>query len=132
MRMLSFTKFKTEYPAIVFDDTSDVALSCEPTVSPLNENTIDFRISFDESDDEDYMEIFDKNSFSYKIIHVNNLKMDSKNENDKINMPSFPSPEPTIGYINDLDFFKDFDNEFPAIAYNDDLKSKSDPLTEPS
>nr|GEV17810.1 putative Gag-Pol polyprotein [Tanacetum cinerariifolium] len=51
----SFTNFKTEYPAIVFDDTSDTTLSCEPTVSPFNENEIDFRISYDESDDEDYM-----------------------------------------------------------------------------
>ncbi|GJS68941.1 hypothetical protein Tco_0683506 [Tanacetum coccineum] len=93
----SFTNFKTEYPSIVFDDTltSDAALSCEPTVSPLNENEIDFRISFDESDDEDYMVIFDKNSFSYKIIYVDNLKMDSENENDKVNMPSSSSPEPT-------------------------------------
>ncbi|GKA60722.1 hypothetical protein Tco_0760129 [Tanacetum coccineum] len=28
-------------------------LSCEPTVSSLNNDEIDFRISFDESDDED-------------------------------------------------------------------------------
>ncbi|GJY84815.1 hypothetical protein Tco_0498841 [Tanacetum coccineum] len=27
----SFTNLKTEYPAIVFDDTSDATLSCEPT-----------------------------------------------------------------------------------------------------
>nr|GEV28725.1 hypothetical protein [Tanacetum cinerariifolium] len=33
---------------------SKAALSCEPTVSPLNDNEIDFRISLDESDDEDY------------------------------------------------------------------------------
>ncbi|GKB18352.1 hypothetical protein Tco_0852275 [Tanacetum coccineum] len=40
---------ETEFPAIVLNDalTSEVTLSCEPTV-------IDFRISFDESDDEDY------------------------------------------------------------------------------
>ncbi|GJU69847.1 hypothetical protein Tco_1256106 [Tanacetum coccineum] len=50
-------------------------------------------------------------------------------ENDKVNMPSSLSPEPSFGYINDLDFFKDFENEFPTIAYND-LKSKSDPLIE--
>ncbi|GJT83251.1 hypothetical protein Tco_1057593 [Tanacetum coccineum] len=43
-------------------------------------------------------------------------------------MPSFPSPEPTISHSY-LDFFKDFENEFPAITYNDDLTSK---LTEPS
>nr|GEX79485.1 hypothetical protein [Tanacetum cinerariifolium] len=93
-----FTNFKTEFPAIVFDDTltSDAALSFEPTVSPLNENEIDFRISFDESNDEDYTVIFDKNSFSYKIIYVDNLKTDSENDNDKVDMPLFPSSEPTV------------------------------------
>ncbi|GKC45917.1 hypothetical protein Tco_1063639 [Tanacetum coccineum] len=64
---------ETEFPAIVFDDafTSKVTHSCEPTVSPLNDNKIDFRILFDKSDDEDYTVIYDKNSFSYKIIYVN-------------------------------------------------------------
>ncbi|GKB09821.1 hypothetical protein Tco_0843744, partial [Tanacetum coccineum] len=87
---------ETEFPAIVFDDafTSEVTPSYEPTVSPLNDNKIDFRISFDESDDEDYT--------------------------------------PTVSYSNDLDFFKDFENEFPAIVYNDGLTSKSDFLTEPT
>ncbi|GJY96590.1 hypothetical protein Tco_0513500 [Tanacetum coccineum] len=87
-----FTNFESEFPAIVFDDTSDASLSCEPTVSPLNDNKIDFRISFDESDYEDY----------------------------------------TVSYSNDLDSFKDFENEFPAIIYNDALTSKSDFLTEPT
>ncbi|GJY64716.1 hypothetical protein Tco_0466176 [Tanacetum coccineum] len=127
----SFTNLETEYPTIVFDDTSDASLSCEPTVSPLDNNEIDFKILFDESDDEDYMVIFDKNSFSCKTIYVDNLKTNSEDENDKVNMPSSLSPEPTFGYIDDLDFFKDFENEFPAIAYND-LNSKSDPLIEPS
>ncbi|GKA32297.1 retrovirus-related pol polyprotein from transposon TNT 1-94 [Tanacetum coccineum] len=47
-------------------------------------------------------------------------------------MPSFPSPEPEVSYFNDLDFFKDFENEFPAIVYNDALTSKLDLLTEPT
>ncbi|GKE58363.1 hypothetical protein Tco_1497548 [Tanacetum coccineum] len=70
---------KTEFPAIVFDDafTSEVTLSYEPMVSPPNDNETEFRISFDESDDEDYTIIYDINSFSYKIIYVNDLKMDS-------------------------------------------------------
>ncbi|GKB08528.1 hypothetical protein Tco_0836840, partial [Tanacetum coccineum] len=54
----SFTNLETEYPAIVLDDTSDATLSCEPTVSPLDQNEIDFEISFDKSDDEDYMNEF--------------------------------------------------------------------------
>ncbi|GKC67122.1 hypothetical protein Tco_1099720 [Tanacetum coccineum] len=122
---------ETEFPAIVFDDalTSEVTPSYEPTVSPLNDNQIDFKISLNEPDDEDYMVIYDKNSFSYKIIYVNDLKTDSENDNDKVNMPS---PEPEVSYSNDLDFFKDFENKFPAIVYNDALTSKSDFLTEPT
>ncbi|GJU35173.1 hypothetical protein Tco_1183527, partial [Tanacetum coccineum] len=105
---------ETEFPALVFDDafTSEVTHSCEPTISPLNDNKIDFRISYDESDDEDYTI--------------------QKNDNDKVNMPSFSSPKPTVSYFDDLDFFKDFENEFPAIVYNDALTSKSDFLTEPT
>ncbi|GKB33452.1 hypothetical protein Tco_0872853 [Tanacetum coccineum] len=60
----------------------------------FNDNEIDFRISFDESDDEDYT--------------------------------------PEVSYFNDLDFFKDFENEFLAIVYNDALTSKLDLLTEPT
>ncbi|GJZ65824.1 hypothetical protein Tco_0622520 [Tanacetum coccineum] len=124
---------ETEFPAIAFNDkvSSEKTLSCEPTVSSLNDE-IDFRISFDDSDDEDYMVIFDKNSFSYKIISTNDLKTDSKNDNEKGNLPSLPSPEPTVNCLDDLDFFNGFEKEFLAIIYNDALTSKSDFLTEPT
>ncbi|GKC29125.1 hypothetical protein Tco_1036419 [Tanacetum coccineum] len=124
---------ETEFPAIVFSDTltSEAALSCEPKVNYLNNDKIDFRISFDESDDEDCMVIFDKKSFSYKIISVNNLKTDSKNDNDKVNMHLLPSPKPMVSYFDDLDFFKDFENEFLAIVSNDAQTSKLDLLTKP-
>ncbi|GJT34208.1 hypothetical protein Tco_0924627 [Tanacetum coccineum] len=119
---------ETEFPAIVFNDmlTFEAALSCEPKVRSLNNDEIDFRISFNDSDDEDYTVIFDKNSFSYKIISVNNLKTNSENNNEKVNMPSFPPPEPTVSCFDDLDFFKDFENEFPTIVYNDALTSKTE------
>ncbi|GKE14088.1 hypothetical protein Tco_1421665, partial [Tanacetum coccineum] len=86
---------ETEFPAIVFNDnlTSNEIHFCEPTVSSHNDE-IDFRISFDESDDEGYT--------------------------------------PTVNFLNDLDFFKDFGNEFPVIVYNDALTSKSDFSTEPT
>ncbi|GJY92254.1 hypothetical protein Tco_0508036 [Tanacetum coccineum] len=50
-----FRSIETEFPAIAFNDgvLSEKTLSCEPTVSSLNDE-IDFRISFDDSDDEDY------------------------------------------------------------------------------
>ncbi|GKB39001.1 hypothetical protein Tco_0883943 [Tanacetum coccineum] len=124
---------ENEFPAIVFNDslTSNETLSCEPMVSFLNDE-IDFRISFDDSDDEDYTVVFDKNSFSYKIISTNDLKTDSENDNEKVNMPLFPSHEPTVSCIDDLDFFKDFENEFPTIVYNDALTSKLDFSTKPT
>ncbi|GKC87396.1 hypothetical protein Tco_1148045 [Tanacetum coccineum] len=125
---------KARRHVIVLNDmlTPEVTLSCEHTVSPLNDNKIDFRISFGESDDEDYTVIYDKNSFSYKIIFVDDLKTDSENDNEKVNMPLFLSPEHTVSYFDDLDYFKDFEKEFPAIVYNDALTSKSDFLTEPT
>ncbi|GJZ99721.1 hypothetical protein Tco_0672272 [Tanacetum coccineum] len=124
---------KTKFPAITLinEISSEKTLSCEPTVSSLN-NKVDFRISFDDFNDEDHTIIFDKNSFSYKIIYVNNLKTDSKNDNEKVNMPSLPSPKPTVSCFDDLDFFNDLENEFLAIVYNDALTSKSDLSNEPT
>ncbi|GJZ99509.1 hypothetical protein Tco_0672060 [Tanacetum coccineum] len=75
---------KIEFPSIAF--------TCEPTISSLNDE-INFRVLFDDSDDEDYT--------------------------------------PTVSCFDDLDFFKDFENDIPAIVYNDAQTSKSDLLTEP-
>ncbi|GKB32050.1 hypothetical protein Tco_0871451, partial [Tanacetum coccineum] len=122
---------ETKFPAIVFNDnlTSNEIPSCEPTVISLN-NELDFRISFDESDDEDYTVVFDKNLFSYKIISSNDLKMDSENYNEKVNKPLFPSPEPTVSYETSLSEYDEdeqnvlyFNDLFPFnIIYPDDLK----------
>ncbi|GJZ47542.1 hypothetical protein Tco_0601374 [Tanacetum coccineum] len=131
--ILDLRSVETEFPAIVFNDnlTSNEIPSCEPTISSLNDE-INFRISFDESDNEDYTVVFNKNSFSYKTISTNDLKTDSENDNEKVNKPLFPLPEPTVSCIDDLDFFKEFENEFPAIVYNDALTSKSNFSTEPT
>nr|GEZ79491.1 hypothetical protein [Tanacetum cinerariifolium] len=51
---------------------------------------------------------------------------DLENDNEKVNMPSFQSPETKVSCIDDLDFFKDFENEFPVIVYNDALTSELD------
>ncbi|GJU94112.1 putative nucleotidyltransferase, ribonuclease H [Tanacetum coccineum] len=110
---------KKKLEDIVFDNTL-TTIPSEPTVCPPNENKVDFRISLEEFDDEDYTVIFDENSFSYKIISINDLKTDSENDN----MPL--SPNLTVDYLDDLDYFKDFENEFPAIVYNNGLTSKSD------
>ncbi|GKB26186.1 hypothetical protein Tco_0865587, partial [Tanacetum coccineum] len=104
--------FVTEFPAIVFSNTFTTP-PYEPTVNPSNESKLDFRISCDESDDEDYTVIFDENSFSYKIISVNDLKTVLENNDNNVT--------PTIDY--DLNYFV---NEFPAIVYIDGLTPKSD------
>nr|GEU65661.1 hypothetical protein [Tanacetum cinerariifolium] len=124
---------ETEFPAIVFNDslTSNKTHSYEPNVSSLNDE-IDFRISFDESNDEDYTVVFDKISFSYKIISTNDLKTNLENDNEKVNMPLFPLPDLEDSYFDNLDFFKDFEIEFSAIIYNDAQTSKLDFLTEPT
>ncbi|GJX21365.1 hypothetical protein Tco_0224042 [Tanacetum coccineum] len=91
---------ETKFPAIAFNDgvSSEKTLSREPTVSSLNDE-IDFRVSFDDSGDEDYTIFFDKNSFSYKKISTNDLKTVSENDNKKVNLPSLPSHEPTVSCL---------------------------------
>ncbi|GKA06745.1 hypothetical protein Tco_0685969 [Tanacetum coccineum] len=64
------------------------------------------------------------------MISVNNLITDSENDNEIAGIPSFSPPKPTITYVDDLNFFKDFENEFLAIVYNDAQTPKSDYLTE--
>nr|GEZ51012.1 hypothetical protein [Tanacetum cinerariifolium] len=46
---------EVKFPAIAFNNevSSEITLSCEPMVSSLNDE-INFRVSFDDSDDEDY------------------------------------------------------------------------------
>ncbi|GKB65270.1 hypothetical protein Tco_0921456 [Tanacetum coccineum] len=76
-----FKDFEVDFPAIVYNDAlaSDPEVSFEPTVSPHNAIKVDFdfTVSFAESDDEDYTFIYDKNSSSYKLISVNDLKSDT-------------------------------------------------------
>ncbi|GJU96724.1 hypothetical protein Tco_1321480 [Tanacetum coccineum] len=87
-----FKDFKIDLPSVVYKDAlaSDDEILSEPTVSPHHDNRVDFdfKISFGESDDEDYTVIYDKNLFHYKLIYVNDLKSDSNNDNDEINIPS--------------------------------------------
>ncbi|GKA96981.1 hypothetical protein Tco_0824875 [Tanacetum coccineum] len=107
------------------------ALQCKSQVTTPVNDEIEFRLSFEESNDEDYTIICDQNMFSYKMIFLNNLKTDSENDNEKARVPSFPPPKLTTSYIDDLDFFNDLENEFLTIVYNDAQTSKSDLLIEP-
>ncbi|GJU27136.1 hypothetical protein Tco_1165757, partial [Tanacetum coccineum] len=59
-----FKDFENEFPAIVYKYAK----------------SFDFVISFDESDGEDNTFTYDKNSFSYKLFFVNDLKSDSDND----------------------------------------------------
>ncbi|GJU59483.1 hypothetical protein Tco_1237249 [Tanacetum coccineum] len=83
------TGFEADFPAIVYNDalTSNHDVSPEPTTSIYNaiKTDFDFSISFSDSDDEDYTFINDKDSFSYKLILVNDLKPESVNDHVEIN-----------------------------------------------
>ncbi|GJW35751.1 hypothetical protein Tco_0058671 [Tanacetum coccineum] len=81
-----------DFPAIVYKDalTPDHEFSFEPTLSAHRDDGIDFefKISFDESDEEDYIVSYDKNSFSYKLTFVNDLKPDLDNDKVEIKISS--------------------------------------------
>ncbi|GJS14385.1 hypothetical protein Tco_0408857 [Tanacetum coccineum] len=57
-------------------------------------------------------------------------RMHGKSLNDALTSEVALSCEPPC-YFDDLDYFKDFEKEFPTIAYNEALTSKLDFLTEP-
>ncbi|GJZ65220.1 hypothetical protein Tco_0621916 [Tanacetum coccineum] len=81
--------FETNFPAIVYNDasTSNQNVSSEPTVSIYNaiKADIDFHISFSDFEDEDYTFIYNKDSSSYKLIPINDLKPEPVNDHVEIN-----------------------------------------------
>ncbi|GJR45978.1 hypothetical protein Tco_1314081 [Tanacetum coccineum] len=124
-----FKDFETEFPTIVYKDglTPIPEVSSEPTVSPHYVKEIDFEISFAESDDEDYTFTYDKDSFSHKLISVNDLKSDSGNDNDKINvklssMDISIKPLDSVINVNVNTYSHEFDENFET---NHDIPGKS-------
>ncbi|GJY95144.1 hypothetical protein Tco_0511505 [Tanacetum coccineum] len=120
---------ETEFPAIVFNDalTSEVTLSCEPTVSSLNDNEIDFRISFDKSDVEDYTNEFPAIVYNDALTSksdflteptVSPQHIDEFNLKNKTSLSECDEEEQNVLYFNDL---------FPFnIIYLDDSKLDKD------
>ncbi|GJW29148.1 mutator type transposase [Tanacetum coccineum] len=109
----------TEFPAISFiDEVSSKILSREPTVSSLNDE-IDIRVSFDDSDDEDYTNdaLTSKSDLLTKPI-LNPRHIDEFDLNDETSLFEYDEEEQNVLYLNDI---------FPFIIIcPDDLKSEKD------
>nr|GEX39410.1 hypothetical protein [Tanacetum cinerariifolium] len=95
-------------------------ISSEHAVSPLNDDRIDFRILFDESDDEDYICIYEKNSFSYKLISVNDLKTDSKKDINEVNLPH------NDVIVEQLEDIVDVNVPMESHEFNEDFETNRD------
>ncbi|GJW50396.1 hypothetical protein Tco_0091747, partial [Tanacetum coccineum] len=82
--------FKTEFPARVYDEalTSKLEFSSEPTASPQHVDELNWKnkISLSEYNDEEYNVIFHNDLFYFNIISVNELKLDTDSDNDKIDI----------------------------------------------
>nr|GEZ08213.1 hypothetical protein [Tanacetum cinerariifolium] len=136
---------ETKFPAIVFNDklASEEALPCEPMVSSLNDNEIDFRISLDESDDEDYMGMlfnliknlyvlfgipFDpKQYYKYgvctRMLRRPRLKEEKSRRHGKVyNWET--AKHAKIWYDDDIHDLRSMETKFPAIVFNDKLASE--------
>ncbi|GJV71346.1 hypothetical protein Tco_1491341 [Tanacetum coccineum] len=87
-----FTDFETDFPAIVYNDalTSNQNVSFEPTICIYNaiKSDNDFHITFSDSEDEDYTFIYNKESSSYKLTPINDLKPKPVNNYVEINIES--------------------------------------------
>ncbi|GJY48671.1 hypothetical protein Tco_0438627 [Tanacetum coccineum] len=125
-----FKYFEADFPAIVYNDALayDPKVSSEPTVSPHNaiKADFDFTISFSESDDEDYTFIYDKNSSSYNLISVNDLKSDTGNDIDEINV-KLPSEDISI---KPLDSVINVNVDTYSHAFDKTIETNNDTLGE--
>ncbi|GJV76403.1 hypothetical protein Tco_1507987 [Tanacetum coccineum] len=125
---------KARRRAIVFNDTltSKATLSCEPTISSLNDE-IDFRISYDESDDEDCTSTLDFEKEFPAIVYndAQTSKLDFLTEptlspqhidefdlKDETSLSECDEEEQNVLNFNDL---------FPFnVIYPDELKTDTD------
>ncbi|GJU94529.1 hypothetical protein Tco_1319285 [Tanacetum coccineum] len=120
---------ETKFPAIIFNDnlTLNETLSCKPTVSSLNNNKIDFRISFDEFDNEDYTNEFPAILYNDALTSKSDFSteptlcpqhIDEFDFKDETSLFEYDEEEQNVLYFNDL---------FPFnIIYLNDLKSDKD------
>ncbi|GJX34683.1 zinc finger, CCHC-type containing protein [Tanacetum coccineum] len=113
----------------VFNDTltSEAALPYEPTVDSLNNDEIDFRISFDESDDEDCTNEFSAIVYNDTLTSKSDFltepalspqHINECNLKDETSFSKCDEEEQNVLYFNDL---------FPFnVIYPDDSKSDKD------
>ncbi|GJS87780.1 hypothetical protein Tco_0770416 [Tanacetum coccineum] len=82
--------FETKFPAILYDDAliSESDFSSKPTVSPqhVDEVNLKNKTSLSEYDDEEYDVISYNDLFPFNIFSVNDLKLDTDNDDDKIDI----------------------------------------------
>ncbi|GKF74489.1 hypothetical protein Tco_0220821, partial [Tanacetum coccineum] len=119
---------ETEFPAIVFNDT----LMSEPTVSSPNNNEINFRISFDESDDEDYTNEFPlivyNDALTSKLTFLTEptisiQHIDEFNLKDETSLSVCDEDEENVLNLNDLfPFNVIYPNDSKSNKNNDDDK----------
>ncbi|GJS46311.1 hypothetical protein Tco_0596432 [Tanacetum coccineum] len=82
------------------------------------------RISFDESDDEDYIVMYNKDSFSYKLMSVTDFKTDSENGIDEVDLPH-------NNLIKQLDSDIDYNIDTQSLEFNKDFEINHDIHREP-
>ncbi|GJX65195.1 hypothetical protein Tco_0299538 [Tanacetum coccineum] len=82
--------FDEEFPAIINNDAlaSKLGFSSEPTISPQHIDEINLKneTSLSEYDDEKYNVISYNDLFFFNIISVNESKLDTGNDDDKIDV----------------------------------------------
>ncbi|GKB47348.1 hypothetical protein Tco_0898101 [Tanacetum coccineum] len=114
-----FTNFEYEFPAIVFDDTSDAALSCEATPEVSYSNDLDFFKDFEnEFPVIVYNDALTSKSDFFTEPTVSPQHIDEFNLKNETSLSKCNEKEQNVLYFNDL---------FPFnVIYHDDLKSDKD------
>ncbi|GKE20964.1 hypothetical protein Tco_1432476, partial [Tanacetum coccineum] len=118
--------FETNFLAIVFDDalTFELEFSSEPTASPQHVDEVNLKSEtlFSEYDDEEYNVISYNDLFPFNIFSVNDSKLDTDNNNDKIDIKQFSGDiliESSYNIISiDVDTYAQGSNKILEISHD--------------
>ncbi|GJV11642.1 hypothetical protein Tco_1353183 [Tanacetum coccineum] len=129
-----FTNIKAEFPTTIFGNTNAISsqTSLGTTMGEYEAKKEDSELEFpaivlnDTSTSDTTLSCEPTISIPRKDEIYFRISFDESNDEDSDN--DNKSPNPTRSNFDDLDYYNDFENEFPAIIYNDGLTSKSDPI----
>ncbi|GKE86966.1 hypothetical protein Tco_1560708, partial [Tanacetum coccineum] len=118
-----FKDFENEFPAIVYNDalTSKLDFLTEPSISPehIDEFNLKDETSLSECDEEEQNVLYFNDLFLFNIIYLEDLKSDTDNDNDEIDIKHSSGDISVIPLLNVINIdVGPFGKEINDVVYS--------------